>query len=361
MSLIHVADALKGPPMGEPVAFASLPLISTYCYVKSHGHRPKRSSMVNCGDDSQFRTTKQKSARYNYYLGRLGSCVSEKKDHLHPNKGVFVELISKNGTPSGAVPFAPAFSTSTGKSECNYFTVSTVMTDISRRLGGRKQVLGRILENSRYNAQIKHCARFGIPINNPIQFCGLSAHLPGFDDNRAKRFAYSYASNIPIGGSIDPACTVSWSNKTKTCINIITSVVNEIRTFVNIQGDEVYDPEVDGTCWSFESAVEQRCSSLFAAAALEGSAALNKERSRPLVWELSRVYHRSIDKWGVSELFDPKISLLLLENDRKRPVPYFRPEMGDDHPLGIGKFVKEYHITRGWSEVLMNSDGQNLA
>lgn len=323
-----VARALKGPAMGEPLAFPVMSAVSTFSYERSH-RGFKNAYIVNVGDDSQFLTSKKRSDEYDRIIQSLGCLISKEKDSLHPTRGVFVEIVTDNLQTVG-YPFAPLYAIGSGKTKPNYYTAGPSAVALYEKTGARKAPFVRALRGSRFQPEIRYLHKRGLPVHAPSFLFGL-----GFPDTYGSNFlplkVDCYEQELRIGDPLDPSLTKHWRPENKSRLRILQSAASIMKLFI--------DEEFSGKAvWDCSSATNQLSSSAFALSATSGTALLEQGRKTPFPSELLYLFNRvrtpSRSEYPVRRGLQHVVESF--ERKRRFPLPDFFGVNGEACPLGLG-------------------------
>lgn len=336
-SLRPLGRACKGPPMGEPLSFPVMPLLTIYTYEKTHRDFEGKH-LLCCGDDALGRTTKSLSQRWSQALEQLGAEVNLSKDAIHRDKSVFIEIVCKDGEPIG-LPFAPLFSVPTSKWEVNFMTLSGVIGDLLQRVKGSRRLARRLTINSRIFREVSALRKRGVPVTLPRFACGLGLDLPSL---RGPHFYYRqcnrYENSLKPGDPLDPSTSVCWLPKHKSLISVRKSAFEEIKYSIDPQQGDV------DSRWSVSTAVGQRCASDFSLGALSGTALLFKDKACPRGEEMIKIVRSFAGRKFQSA---PDRSLDQIEQSylhkKDFPIPDYTAQEADNLALGVSDFTGAYH------------------
>lgn len=329
-------QAKKGPPMGEPLAFPVMPLLSLFTYEGAH---EEHFGIQCCGDDAVAYSDVESSLAWSRNIERLGGEVNLSKDHLHPCKSLFTEKIAIDGVLTG-FPFAPFFSIPTSKWEVNYYTLGGVSVSLKKRVEGSERMRVRLVEHSRVFPEVLTLWDRGVPVGLPHHFFGLDLKIPRFSrDSKTIRVIDLYELMMEPGDPHDPGIVCSWSPEHKSAIGVRRQAFNEVKPYVNCTD------ELANCKWNFSKAIAQRCGSAYALASMSGTALLFKDKACPAIEQYIAMHNKFLKK-GSSTFLRRETNEIIRSYDRKRnfPLPDFEPKSGDNLALGASNFWGEYHI-----------------
>jgi len=318
-----VGTQRRGPCMGEPLSWPLLPIVTKFAYESSHSFE---RNLQTCGDDGAFITTELQNQAYNGLVEGLGGCFNWSKDFTHPSRYILVERLYDGGELVGVMPIAPAFSLPTQKQEQTYITVGSSLKALAKIHQVDNKTVQRLLRHCRFRKEIDLYNKLVVPAKLPCNLGGLDVDLPEHKFNysvyrKIKSFVLSYSREDLIKN-----VHLSWSRMVKQPIRINQDMVKHL---LNGTGPK--------SCWRLGAAWEVKSQSIYGLASLTGSAPIEMDVKRPLIYGRQRYVRSILD--GYEDTRNNVISITTLSNElqnRQDPVLRgFEPTLGDDFPLKV--------------------------
>jgi hypothetical protein len=330
-----VGTQLRGPSMGEPLAWPSLPLVTIYCFEKSH-IRPTKKDIITCGDDGQFLTSLEENVNFNLLISQFGSVVSKTKDVLHSRKGIFVERCTLDGIPIGGIPTRMAFGLPSAKEKQTYYTVGRSVLDQMKFHKTKWRVYNRLMSNSRFYSEFELFRKIGGDPNLPNILGGL--------DLRLNRYANCKTYNRVLGmvqSYSDPSEVrfLSWNTAFREGTKIMKSKSKFLASRVDIYKDR---PK---SSWKFKDALLQECSTQFVLDAWNGTPVPPIRELRPPIYRLRAKIHKELAKVTSHKTTFTKVNTICQEKSNPTLLGYF-PLVGESCPNYVGDTFKliEYEL-----------------
>lgn len=339
--------AVKGPSMGEPFAWPSLPLVTLFCYERSH--KGKIQSISTYGDDGQFLTTPEENALFNLQLRLLGSVVSEPKDVLHPTRGIFIEIVTSNGQPIGGIPIKMAYGMPSSKEKQTYYSIGPSVKDQVLRHKCPPWMYNNLIRNSPFMDEIKLCHKKGIDVNLPIVLGGLGLHLGGFERIRSYKKVETYLREFTSPDQVKP---ISWSVEKEMGTKIIEPTKKKLSRKIVLSK---LDYDLGESTWRFRDAVMHEISYQFFLDNYTRSVPKVSSEIRPPILGLASKIRRTLD--GLPNSKEGSLSLSSLYEEVSNPIlkGYF-PVVGSRCPNYIATVFDnssyEFKDRRNWAPAL---------
>jgi len=316
----------RGPCMGEPLSWPILPIVSCYGFDRTH---PPNYPLVTCGDDSAFRTTRDRNESYNRYIENLGATISVNKDSIHPSRYIFTERLYEDGEAVGVMPFAPAFALPSLKQEQTYYTVGPSLNSLAAIHKTSRIDLMRILRTTRFRDEIRLYNENCIPSCLPHELGGLSTTLDGLPINwetvgKVANYIKSLDSECLLRGN-----RLTWSRKLLQPTRINEFVAKDLLRFVK--------NEEEPSKWTFNKAWLLKTQNIYALGSMTGSMPSDNGTKRPLIFNRKYSIKEILSKVRPSGYSRVSINSVL-EMSKKKFNPFldgFEPSFDDSTPVGV--------------------------